>query len=91
MARLRTGQPRQALECLPDTPWAIPEDEVAASRRDLRGTCVFTIDPPTARDLDDALSVTRLENGHLAVGVHISDVSYFVKCGCGAGSAGVQA
>ena len=45
----------QVLACLPPTPWSISEEEVAA-RRDLRRHRVFSIDPPTARDLDDALS-----------------------------------
>lgn len=43
--------------------WSIPAAELAA-RRDFRPECVFTIDPLTARDLDDALSVTRLEDGN---------------------------
>ena len=44
-----------------------------------RNECVFTIDPATARDLDDALHVKQLDNGNYEVGVHIADVSYFVK------------
>uniref|UniRef100_A0A452HAE3 DIS3-like exonuclease 2 n=1 Tax=Gopherus agassizii TaxID=38772 RepID=A0A452HAE3_9SAUR len=40
--------------------------------------CIFTIDPSTARDLDDALSCKQLPDGNLEVGVHIADVSYFV-------------
>ncbi|PSN56992.1 hypothetical protein C0J52_04242 [Blattella germanica] len=43
--------------------------------------CIFTIDPLTARDLDDAVSCKRLENGNFLVGVHISDVSFFLKEG----------
>jgi len=58
--------------------WQIPEQE-ARRRRDFRQECVFTIDPLTARDLDDALSVTLEPNGHYRVGVHIADVSYFVR------------
>ena len=50
-------------------------------RRDFRKECVFTIDPMTARDLDDALSVERREDGNFRVGVHIADVSYFIKEG----------
>jgi DIS3-like exonuclease 2 len=42
--------------------WSIPQEEIA-QRRDFRSECVFTIDPLTARDLDDALSVTRLDDG----------------------------
>jgi DIS3-like exonuclease 2 len=43
--------------------WSIPPEEIAA-RRDYRAECVFTIDPLTARDLDDALSVCRLDDGN---------------------------
>ncbi|CAG2110099.1 unnamed protein product [Medioppia subpectinata] len=60
--------------------WHIPERELQY-RRDFRNECVFTIDPSTARDLDDALSVKRLNDGNLEIGVHIADVSYFVKEG----------
>lgn len=66
--------------CLPPVPWAIPESEVAV-RRDFRPARVFSIDPPTARDVDDALSCTRLEDGSYEVGVHIADVSFFVPPG----------
>ncbi|KAL3862206.1 hypothetical protein ACJMK2_008193 [Sinanodonta woodiana] len=66
--------PEEALESLPKgLPWSIPADEMSR-RRDFRQQCVFTIDPSTARDLDDAVSVEQLE-----VGVHIADVSYFVQ------------
>lgn len=57
--------------------WKIPEDEIAR-RRDLRNQRIFTIDPTTARDLDDALSITPLEDGTVEIGVHIADVTYFV-------------
>lgn len=69
------------LACLPkDLPWKVPQEEVDA-RRDFREVCVFTIDPATARDLDDALHCTRLDDGTFEVGVHIADVSFFVKEG----------
>lgn len=67
-----------ALECLPFTPWAIPEIEYQ-KRRDLRSARVFSIDPATAKDLDDALHIKELDNGLFEVGVHIADVSYFLK------------
>ncbi|GAB4816026.1 hypothetical protein N2152v2_003072 [Parachlorella kessleri] len=70
----------EVLACLPPTPWAISEDELER-RRDFRGRRVFSIDPPSARDLDDALSVEKLEDGLLRVGVHIADVSHFVGPG----------
>lgn len=60
--------------------WSIPEAEIAR-RRDFRSECVFTIDPLTARDLDDALSVTQLDDGLYRIGVHIADVSYFIPEG----------
>lgn len=43
------------------------------------GCRLFSIDPPTARDLDDALSIEPLPNGHFRVGVHIADVAHFIK------------
>ncbi|KAF4348208.1 hypothetical protein G4B88_017168 [Cannabis sativa] len=67
----------QSLACLPHLPWEVPLEEFK-SRRDLRNLCIFTIDPSTATDLDDALSVERLPNGIFRVGIHIADVSYFV-------------
>ena len=42
---------------------------------------IFSIDPPTARDLDDALSIKALPGGSFQVGVHIADVAYFVPAG----------
>ncbi len=48
-------------------------------RLDLTDTITVTIDPETARDFDDALSITRNADGGFNVGVHIADVSYFVK------------
>jgi protein SSD1 len=48
-------------------------------RKDLREERVFTIDPTTAKDLDDALSIKLNEDGTYEVGVHIADVSHFVK------------
>src|SRR5688500_1190916 len=56
-------------------------DEEIASRRDFRKITTFTIDPITAKDFDDALSFQVLENGNVEVGVHIADVSYYVKPG----------
>lgn len=71
----------EALECLPqETPWKIPERELEY-RRDFRNDCVFTIDPLTARDLDDAVHCKKTEEGRFEVGVHIADVSFFVRRG----------
>ncbi|CAM4876135.1 unnamed protein product [Rotaria socialis] len=70
----------EVIKCLPldQDKWSIPNEEFS-KRLDLRNQCIFTIDPATARDLDDALSCERLENGHYRIGVHIADVSYFVQ------------
>ncbi len=50
-------------------------------RRDMRDVLTFTIDPKDAKDFDDALSFRKLENGNFEIGVHIADVSYYVKPG----------
>ncbi|XP_020795191.2 DIS3-like exonuclease 2 isoform X1 [Boleophthalmus pectinirostris] len=71
----------EVLDCLPkNLPWTIPPEEIKR-RRDLRKECIFTIDPATARDLDDALSCKLLPDGNYEVGVHIADVTYFVEEG----------
>lgn len=62
---------------LPKEPFVIPQNEYDA-REVLTKDCIFTIDPVTARDLDDAVSCKTLENGNYEIGVHISDVSHFV-------------
>jgi ribonuclease R len=56
----------------------ITEEEVA-KRRDFRDVTTFTIDPVDAKDFDDALSVRKTENGLWEVGVHIADVTHYVK------------
>ncbi|XP_067140544.1 probable exosome complex exonuclease RRP44 isoform X2 [Centruroides vittatus] len=58
--------------------WIVPEEELK-ERKDFRKECVFTIDPSTARDLDDAVSCRFLRDGLYEIGVHIADVTYFVK------------
>ena len=50
-------------------------------RRDMREVTTFTIDPLTAKDFDDALSIQHLEDGQIEIGVHIADVSHYVKPG----------
>jgi DIS3-like exonuclease 2 len=67
-----------SLSCLPAQSWEVPEEEVTA-RRDLRHILTFTIDPPTAIELDDALSIEMVSDGVFRIGVHIADVAYFVQ------------
>ena len=56
----------------------ITADEIAR-RRDFRDILTFTIDPADAKDFDDALSFRKLENGNCEVGVHIADVTHYVR------------
>ncbi len=55
--------------------------KIAKDREDLRDLVCFTIDPVDARDFDDAVSLTTLKNGNRELGVHIADVSHFVRDG----------
>ncbi len=81
---IETGFPTQfskeSLEEADQFPDQIPEEEYA-NRLDLRHIPVFTIDPADARDFDDALSIQQLPNGNFEVGIHIADVSYYVRPG----------
>jgi len=61
-------------------PTVIPKEEILL-REDFRKVTTFTIDPKDAKDFDDALSIRKLKNGNWEAGVHIADVTYYVKPG----------
>lgn len=61
-------------------PENISEEEIK-SRKDVRDILTFTIDPADAKDFDDAISIRVLKNGNYEIGVHIADVSHYVKPG----------
>jgi exosome complex exonuclease DIS3/RRP44 len=76
--------PKSVLDCLPSEghDWKVPvskEDKGWNGRRDLRDLLICSIDPPGCQDIDDALHARKLPNGNFEVGVHIADVSHFVK------------
>ncbi|KAI9371447.1 hypothetical protein BJX61DRAFT_543636 [Aspergillus egyptiacus] len=76
--------PKSVLDCLPPEghDWRVPEskdDKGWEGRRDLRDLLICSIDPPGCQDIDDALHARQLPNGNFEVGVHIADVSHFVK------------
>ncbi|CAF4633958.1 unnamed protein product, partial [Rotaria sp. Silwood1] len=70
--------PEAVLDCLPKLPWTITEEDLA-NRVDLRDFCIVSIDPPGCTDIDDALHCRLLENGNFECGVHIADVTHFVR------------
>lgn len=69
--------PDDVLQQASATPETIDESELK-NRRDLRNETIVTIDGADAKDLDDAVTVTKLENGNYRLGVHIADVTYYV-------------
>eukprot|EP00042_Codosiga_hollandica_P046300 m.485558 g.485558 ORF g.485558 m.485558 type:complete len:1099 (+) comp57208_c0_seq10:182-3478(+) len=68
------------LDDLPKLPWLITPQDVQC-RRDIRHYTVCSVDPPGCTDIDDALHVRELPNGNYEVGVHIADVSHFIRPG----------
>ncbi len=72
--------PSEVLNIAEQIPESIPESEIR-NRRDFRNITTFTIDPLDAKDFDDALSIRTLENGNYEIGVHIADVTYYLKEG----------
>lgn len=72
--------PNKVLDQAAATPETISADEIK-ERRDLRNETIVTIDGADAKDLDDAVSVKKLDNGNYKLGVYIADVSYYVEEG----------
>ncbi|WP_423129805.1 ribonuclease R [Gaoshiqia sp. Z1-71] len=70
--------PENVLKAAERIPLEIPEEEIK-NRRDMRDVTTFTIDPADAKDFDDALSIRQLKEDVWEVGVHIADVSHYVK------------
>jgi ribonuclease R len=77
---LRKEFPKNAVEEAHQYGIRIPLSEIK-KREDLRSLTCFTIDPDTAKDFDDAISLTKDEKGHFHLGVHIADVSHYVHTG----------
>ncbi len=75
---LPTKFPNKVERAAEELPKEITAEEIK-KRRDFRKVTTFTIDPDTAKDFDDALSLQKLPNGNWEVGVHIADVSHYVK------------
>lgn len=72
--------PDDVKEEVKEIPSEVSEEEMVG-RRDLRDMEIFTIDGDDTRDIDDAISIEKLPNGNYKLGVHIADVSYYVKEG----------
>lgn len=70
--------PDEVISQLSDIPSVVVGSEFK-NRRDLRDEVIFTIDGADTKDIDDAVSIEKLDNGNYKLGVHIADVSYYVK------------
>ena len=77
--------PDEVVEELDDIPSYLTEEEInkelSSGRRDLRSEEIFTIDGSDTKDIDDAISLSKLDDDKYKLGVHIADVSYYVKKG----------
>jgi len=72
--------PEDVKEEVKSIPMEVLEKDLPG-RRDLRDQVIFTIDGDDTKDIDDAISIEKFANGHYKLGVHIADVSYYVKEG----------
>ena len=72
--------PEEVIEELDSIPEEVREED-KKGRKDLTGVTIFTIDGDDTKDIDDAISIEKLKNGNYKLGVHIADVSYYVKEG----------
>ena len=70
--------PKEVEEEAQNLPIEITKEEIT-KRRDMRSDLTFTIDPKDAKDFDDALSFTKLDNGNYEIGIHIADVSHYLQ------------
>ena len=77
---IRDTFPSEVMEEADKLPNEVKEEEMG-NRKDLRDQMIFTIDGSHTKDIDDAISIRRLENGNYELGVHIADVSYYVRKG----------
>ena len=81
----RPSFPSEVVSELDSIPQFLTEEEIdkelLVGRKDLRDKEIFTIDGADTKDIDDAISIQKLENGNYLLGVHIADVSYYVKEG----------
>ncbi len=78
---LQYGLQKSFPKAVADEAKRIPAHINAEERLDLRDKVIFTIDPEDAKDFDDAISIEKLSDGTYILGVHIADVSYYVKEG----------
>ncbi len=77
---INTEFPEDVKEQVKKMPMEVVEKDFK-DRKDLRNEEIFTIDGDDTKDIDDAISIKKLDNGHYELGVHIADVSYYVKEG----------
>ncbi|OAF68986.1 hypothetical protein A3Q56_03276, partial [Intoshia linei] len=69
---------QSVLACLPKDDWKITEPDLVG-RKDFRNKCIVSVDPPGCTDIDDALHIELHPDSTIEIGVHIADVSYYIK------------